>query len=831
MIPIRLGEPLPGALPPALAALTALTILAAQGACDARAGSYVEIARVCADSADRVVNGATVSRECWRWERTYVCVEESADRNRCDEENLPDACAVTRPAACDATDSSEAAAGCLEMKTELLCSARPAGPGITALDPLISVAYATRRTPDLPLAEDCVIASRTCLDAAPREIEVSNLPGETVRAAPACWQERLVVACPSAEAAASCARLEAAGCAPASGGERSCEATDASGKCISWRAEYVCRGNGPSTPSIPSGPDLIPGESQEVPDGGVAEDDSACREALGEAAASGLACRLLEESCAEPGETRLIDGREVTLACRRTDRRYACEAEGRNGCAALEALAASGTCSEEADDGSGASDGPGCLETDASGGCVRRRAVFRCAQTSGPQDSAAAGGAARLPDLIEEAVEPVDACRALASEAGCVETASECVEGPGIRMVNGKAIYRDCWMTRRTHVCREPGNAGSAGECAALEADASCRLVSQSCPSGEAECARPTRVYECTQGGSTEALGTVCSGEACIEGVCAPSDDAPDEDFAACVVAMEIAREAGAYGDVSGNRFFSGEVLGCRDRKGASSCCRSEPAPAMTNSAFGLWLSFGTGAGVEAVKFLGSPWVYDILAWSDKTSGLLNALYGGASSGLYEPTFSFWGASLAWTEAGGWSFDFSPAGFALAAGMHFYGRYSACRAEDQRVAMMKGERLCRYVGTTCTNTTPGLGCTEREERYACFNSRLARILNEQGRAQLGRGWGTPEHPDARGFTAEELAELDFSKMDLSEFVADVVRSALEGKTAGVPDEVLAARRARATERINAILRDEAARWSAMPGATGATRTPAAGGEP
>lgn len=163
--------------------------------------------------------------------------------------------------------------------------------------------------------------------------------------------------------------------------------------------------------------------------------------------------------------------------------------------------------------------------------------------------------------------------------------------------------------------------------------------------------------------------------------------------------------------------------------------------------------------------------------------------------------------------------------------MHFYGRYSACRAEDQRVAMMKGERLCRYVGTTCTNTTPGLGCTEREERYACFNSRLARILNEQGRAQLGRGWGTPEHPDARGFTAEELAELDFSKMDLSEFVADVVRSALEGKTAGVPDEVLAARRARATERINAILRDEAARWSAMPGATGATRTPAAGGEP
>ena len=62
--------------------------------------------------------------------------------------------------------------------------------------------------------------------------------------------------------------------------------------------------------------------------------------------------------------------------------------------------------------------------------------------------------------------------------------------------------------------------------------------------------------------------------------------------------------------------------------------------------------------------------------------------------------------------------------------------------------MAKGERLCVYIGTQCSKHTPGLGCTEREERYVCFNSRLARILNQEGRRQLGRGWGTAQFPDA-----------------------------------------------------------------------------------
>jgi conjugal transfer mating pair stabilization protein TraN len=53
---------------------------------------------------------------------------------------------------------------------------------------------------------------------------------------------------------------------------------------------------------------------------------------------------------------------------------------------------------------------------------------------------------------------------------------------------------------------------------------------------------------------------------------------------------------------------------------------------------------------------------------------------------------------------------------------------------------------------------------------------LARLINAQGRAQLGRGWGTAEQPDCSGFSVAELQALDFARMDLSEFYAEIAPS-------------------------------------------------------
>ena len=79
-------------------------------------------------------------------------------------------------------------------------------------------------------------------------------------------------------------------------------------------------------------------------------------------------------------------------------------------------------------------------------------------------------------------------------------------------------------------------------------------------------------------------------------------------------------------------------------------------------------------------------------------------------------------------------------------------------------------------------------CLKTKKTYCCFNSKISRVITEQGRAQLGKGWGSAESPDCGGFTTDELSHLQFDKMDLGEIASDIAgsvvvpdKSYLEGK--------------------------------------------------
>ena len=102
----------------------------------------------------------------------------------------------------------------------------------------------------------------------------------------------------------------------------------------------------------------------------------------------------------------------------------------------------------------------------------------------------------------------------------------------------------------------------------------------------------------------------------------------------------------------------------------------------------------------------------------------------------------------------------------------------SCNEEEGKLAMKEGARLCRSIGTWCSKCIRVLGkcvsCIEHTTSKCCFNSKLARILNEQGRAQLGIGWGGAQNPSCAGFTVAQLQALDFSRMDLTEFYASIV---------------------------------------------------------
>ena len=99
---------------------------------------------------------------------------------------------------------------------------------------------------------------------------------------------------------------------------------------------------------------------------------------------------------------------------------------------------------------------------------------------------------------------------------------------------------------------------------------------------------------------------------------------------------------------------------------------------------------------------------------------------------------------------------------------------SGCDAEDMETAALNALGNCHYVGSYCSKKVLGI-CLQRKKTYCCFNSKLARVLHEQGRPQLKTfgGWGDAKLPVCRGFTPDEFASLDFSLIDLSEVYSDV----------------------------------------------------------
>jgi|GEM_PF-6706314 len=84
---------------------------------------------------------------------------------------------------------------------------------------------------------------------------------------------------------------------------------------------------------------------------------------------------------------------------------------------------------------------------------------------------------------------------------------------------------------------------------------------------------------------------------------------------------------------------------------------------------------------------------------------------------------------------------------------------------------------CHYIGQYCAFKVDLLGvCLLYHQTFCCFDSKLGRIIHEQGRPQIGLSWGTPEDPQCRGFTPLEFQKLDFSQMDLSEWIESEVKS-------------------------------------------------------
>jgi len=89
-----------------------------------------------------------------------------------------------------------------------------------------------------------------------------------------------------------------------------------------------------------------------------------------------------------------------------------------------------------------------------------------------------------------------------------------------------------------------------------------------------------------------------------------------------------------------------------------------------------------------------------------------------------------------------------------------------CNNEEKQLGLNKQNYLTTYVGDECDKSLPLVGCIEKSKVYCSFPSKLARIIQEQGRfTQLGINFGDGDNPNCQGLNISQLQSLDFSKIN------------------------------------------------------------------
>ena len=104
-----------------------------------------------------------------------------------------------------------------------------------------------------------------------------------------------------------------------------------------------------------------------------------------------------------------------------------------------------------------------------------------------------------------------------------------------------------------------------------------------------------------------------------------------------------------------------------------------------------------------------------------------------------------------------------------------------CSASERELAEERNAGNTHYLGRYCSKRTFFGVCIRRSRAWCVFGSKLGRILQQQGRSQLGIGWGS-----CRGFTVAEVESIDFARLDLSEFTQDLMDGSRE-PSVSLPD--------------------------------------------
>lgn len=103
-----------------------------------------------------------------------------------------------------------------------------------------------------------------------------------------------------------------------------------------------------------------------------------------------------------------------------------------------------------------------------------------------------------------------------------------------------------------------------------------------------------------------------------------------------------------------------------------------------------------------------------------------------------------------------------------------------CKDSEKKLGKAKENNLVVATGEYCAKRKKFPGgsiCVSRHNTYCVFSSKLARIVQEQGRHnQLGISFGYGDYTNCSGITPKQMQSIQFERIDFSEFHADIQRN-------------------------------------------------------
>lgn len=549
-------------------------------------------------------------------------------------------------------------------------------------------------------------------------------------------------------------------------GER-CIATNSSGACTGVERTYV----------DPSGgcarfeqnfrcEDQVPGAgapSQVIRD--VVSDtwDNGCN-----ALAGNGACVKQGEVVVEGNATKTINGLPVTRDPWTVREDYICSSSSTiNSCSPFTG------CIEQSST---------CMSRDRAGNCTAYDKTYRC---ENPVNNG--GTPIETPrDVVGEYW--TDPCATNRNDPACSLTKNEVLIGNETRIINGFSVTRDPWKRRETWTCNR---SSAVNTCAPV---ASCALIGQTCagtdPNGA--CSIQLNRYRCENpvtgeqpvetpidwtggqmhdntcpsrgNGACKLTGTTCSQPGTprmVNGVLVTPPCWEETDTYTCEVMGEATNNCSPP---SGCQMKKAVCLDdvpdaqCRSWENIYECKTDTVTNETKNS---CQTKFCVGDVCIANEDAGDTDMPDALA------ALLIAQMAGQD---YEKNLTiFKGESKRCRKAVlGFRNCCKDSGWGVDMGL------TQCSAEEKDLMQAQEAKSAHYIGTYCSQKSFFGICTEKAMRYCTFGGTLAKIVQREGRPQIGKSWGTPSNADCSGFTVEEFQKLDLTNVDFSEFTDDLM---------------------------------------------------------